>query len=424
MQERIKWVRVGIANDLKCSLALLKGNEFKGYVAERVAGTSYVWTVPSITAGTDYRIKVYLDPGGISRFGGNPGHLSRTSHNFRIAATTADLVTHSMKVTNPKPNGNTNTIKFKAAIENLSPVLSAYPTKALLKIRQGNFSTSKILSVPGLEKRQIRDIKTSYQLPKSGIYTHTLILNYDNGIPEADKSNNKTTENITIELLPDLLLYVHISDRTPKIFKKTHFKIDVKNIGKEESEPVEMSFELKGKGTKKYHIPALKPRQKFHIKRSAKYGTRGNRTYRIMVDTQNTLSEMTKKNNETTGSIKVLLPTEFDPGGLAYCDIEPVIVTAGRAKRNQYFPITVNIRQLGTKKSSSSIIRYKVPDENIQKEYMLPEILPGETYTVTYRIKWTSAGRKIFEVHVDPNQSIKDERKGNNKKESSITVMY
>ena len=67
MQERIKWVRIGIANELKCSLALLKGNSFKGYVAERVDGTSYVWTVPSLIAGTDYRIKVYLDPGGISR---------------------------------------------------------------------------------------------------------------------------------------------------------------------------------------------------------------------------------------------------------------------------------------------------------------------------------------------------------------------
>jgi hypothetical protein len=55
-------------------------------------------------------------------------------------------------------------------------------------------------------------------------------------------------------------------------------------------------------------IPALKPKQKFHIQRSAKYSTRGKRTYRIMVDIQNALSEMTKKNNEAIGSIRVLLP--------------------------------------------------------------------------------------------------------------------
>lgn len=143
-----------------------------------------------------------------------------------------------------------------------------------------------------------------------------------------------------------------------------------------------------------------------------------------MVDTQNALSEMTKANNAYSGSIRVLLPTDFDSGGLAHCDIEPEIVTTGRAKRNQFYPITVKVRQLGTRKSSPSIIRYRVPDENLQKEYMLPEILPGETYTVIYRIKWTSAGSKKFEVHVDPNHSIKDELQGNNKKEKFITVLH
>ena len=427
LQEEIKWVRVGIANDLKCSLMLLKGNSFKGTIAQRVGGTRYMWTVPSVTTGTDYRIKVYLDPGGsgeLPRFGGNPELLSRTSQNFRIAASIADLVTYSMKVKNPNPNENTNTIKFSAAIQNLSPVLPAYPTKALLKIKQGNFSTSKILDVPGLEKKQIKTIETSYPLPKSGNYTHTLILNYDRAIPEADTTNNTKTKNVLIELLPDLLLYVHVSDPTPRIFKRTRFEIDVKNIGKEKSQPVNMSFRLKGKDTKNYTIPALKPRQKFHVQRSAKYSTKGKRSFRIMVDTQNALSEMTKANNEYSGSIKVLLPTEFDPGGSSHCDIEPIIVTAGKAKRNQFYPITVKVRQLGTRKSSPSIIRYRVPDENLQKEYMLPEILPGETYTVVYRIKWTSAGSKKFEVHVDPHHSIKDELQGNNKKEKVINVLH
>jgi hypothetical protein len=426
MREEIKWVRVGIANDLKCSLVLLKGNSLKGTIAQRVGGTSYTWTVPSVTTGTDYRIRVYLDPGssgGLQPIGWNPDVSSRTSQKFRIAATIADLVTYSMKIENPNPNENTNMIKFSAAIENLSPVLGAYPTKAMLKIRQGNFSTAKVLDVPGFKKKEMKTINTTYPLPRSGNYTHTLVLNYDQAIPEADTSNNTTSKNVQIQLLPDLLLYVHVSDRTPRIFKRTHFEIDVKNIGNEASGPVNMSFSLKGKDTKNYTIPALKPRQKFHVQRSAKYGTKGNRTFRVMVDTQNALSEMTKQNNAYSGSIRVLLPTDFDPGGSAHCDIKPEIVTAGKAKRNQFYPITVNVRQLGTKKSSSSIIRYRVPDENIEKEYMLPEILPGETYTVVYRIKWTSAGSKKFEVQVDPHHSIKGERHVNNKKEKSITVI-
>ena len=427
LREEIKWVRVGIAKDLKCSLVLLKGNSLKGTIAQRIGGTSYMWTVPSVTTGTDYRIKVLLDPGssgGLPKFGLNPNVLSRTSQDFRIAASIADLATYSMKVKNPIPNKNSNKIKFSAAIENLSPVLPAYPTKAMLKIKQGNFSTAKILDVPDLKKKEIKTIEAAYSLPRSGNYTHTLILNYDQAIPEADTANNTTTKNVPIQLLPDLLLYVHISDRTPRIFKKTHFEIDVKNIGKEPSKPVNMSFSLKGKDTNNYTIPALNPKQKFHVKRSAKYGTKGSRSYRIRVDTQNVLAETTKANNAKTGSIRVLLPTDFDSGGLALCDIEPVITATGKAKRNQYYPITVNVRQLGTKKSSPSTIRYRVPDENIQKDYMLPEILPGETYTVVYRIKWTSAGSKMFEVHLDPNQSIKDERPGNNKKQKFITVLH
>ena len=427
MREEIKWVRVGIANDLKCSLALFKGNNLKGWIAQRVGGTSYMWTVPSVTTGTDYRIKVYLDPGssgGLSPIGLIPDVLSRSSQNFRIAASIADLVTYSMKIENPNPNENTNLIKFSAAIENLSPVLGAYPTRALLKIKQGSFSTSRILEVPDFKKKEMKTIKTTYPLPRSGNYTHTLILNYDQAIPEADTTNNTTTKNVQIKLLPDLLLYVQISDRTPRIFKKTHFEIDVKNIGKEASEPVNMSFSLKGKDTNNYTIPALRPKQKFHIKRSAKYGTKGSRSYRIRVDTLNAQAETTKANNEKTGSIRVLLPTDFDSAGLDLCDIEPVIVASGKAKRNQFYPITVKVRQLGTRKSSPSIIRYRVPDENIQKDYGLPEILPGETYTAVYRIKWTSAGAKRFEVHVDPNQSIKGERHVNNKTEKSITVMH
>jgi subtilase family serine protease len=329
-----------------------------------------------------------------------------------------------MKIENPNPNENTNQIKFSAAIENLSPVLPAYPTKAMLKIRQGNFSTAKVLDVPGFEKKEMKTIETSYSLPQSGNYTHTLVLNYDQAIPEADRSNNTTTKNVQIQLLPDLLLYVHVSDRTPRIFKRTHFEIDVKNIGRETSVPVNMSFRLKGKDTNNYTIPALKPKQTFHVKRGAKYGTKGSRNWRVRVDTQKALAETTKTNNVKTGSIRVLLPTDFDSSGLELCDIEPVIVTSGKARVNRFYPITVKVRQLGTRKSSGSIIRYRVPDENIQKDYMLPEILPGETYTAVYRIKWTSAGTKKFEVQVDPNQSIKNERHVNNKKEKSVTVIH
>lgn len=44
---------------------------------------------------------------------------------------------------------------------------------------------------------------------------------------------------------------------------------------------------------------------------------------------------------------------------------------------------------------------------------MLSEFPAGETYTAIYRFKWTSAGTKKFEVHVDPNLTIKDERQAN-----------
>jgi subtilase family serine protease len=252
---------------------------------------------------------------------------------------------------------------------------------------------------------------------------HTLLLNYDGAFEEASRVNNKKVVTKTIQYLPDLLLAVYVSDSTPRIYKNTHFHIDVKNIGKHVSTPVEMSFRLTGKKTKKYQIPALQPNQKKYFTRSVKYGTKGKRSYRITVDTQNTLTEMKKSNNEIKGSIRVLLPTDFDQGGLAYCDLKPEISTDGNnALKGHLYPITVKVSQLGTKKCASSKIRYKDYGNNVQKEYMLPEILPGETYTAVYNLKWSSYGNKLFEVTVDPGNKLQHENKQNNKTHKTIKV--
>lgn len=76
--------------------------------------------------------------------------------------------------------------------------------------------------------------------------------------------------------------------------------------------------------------------------------------------------------------MRVLLPTDFDKGSLTYCDQKPVIRTEGHdTVAGYYHPVTVKVRQLGNKKCAGSTIRYNDVTNDVQKEYMLPQILPG-----------------------------------------------
>ena len=232
-----------------------------------------------------------------------------------------DLTVKSIDITPSKPKLD-ESINIKAVIENKGAI-DASEIPFVIKCG-GKIIFKQIIKE--LKKEESIAIETAYNIKRTGKHKFVAIVDPENKIDELKENNNSAYESVYIAPEPDLLLQTEeISGKlaepsfgvesekggAPQIGVPTRIWVKVYNFGNRPAKNVHVLFEKDGKPITSVFIPYIKRNSyriasiQYTFDKARKY------TFKVTVDPQNSISELSESNNSIYFTVEVGLP-EYD----------------------------------------------------------------------------------------------------------------
>ena len=145
---------------------------------------------------------------------------------------------------------------------------------------------SKIFNVPALtlnEKHEFTFSLPAGYTPQNGWYDVTIDLDYDLRLEETDEGNNRRTQAVLFQGVPNLA--VCVKERLEAVTTREEaLRAIVKNTGQAISAKCVTRWHIEGHGTKEFQIPNLNPGQEHTITRRVTWWTGGTDDFSIVID--------------------------------------------------------------------------------------------------------------------------------------------
>ncbi|GEM_PF-2514802 len=377
--------------------------------------TGYSWTIPATCINphtssvenlqtTKVRVKVRWQ---------NPmvAEVSGTSPFFNIGCPNTanhkpELVIQEIIYRPDRLNERDNVVSLYTRVANTGRTGSSnFKIKMILR-GPSNFVTKQwIIPVDGLRPHTSTSVSKGERLDKIGLYRFTVTVDEEDEVDEVNEGNNEKYK--IFALMPMCDLQVYLPGKKPFfITQKRKFTAEIKNVGHGTCPPTFLHFYVKEKGTRTYNIPRLEPGKKYTVTRSERWYTAGTRSISVRVDPDGKIEEIREDNNYKKISVKVRVPAVyFDSSGLSLpahtitdTRLNVFPLTAHVNERVQIVAEVVNVTSNVKSKPGTKLV---MEVEGLPaKAFDVPELFPGEKFTMDMFTRWDTTGTKKIKVYV------------------------
>jgi hypothetical protein len=236
------------------------------------------------------------------------------------------------------------------------------------------------------------------------------------GIAEADTYNY-----CQCEPMADLIIEsISHEPATPTTVDMITFNVVVKNVGLGAAGPSSLSFRVGGETTPEvYSIPALEADETYTVQRQEQLGVAQAYRNTIIVDVNNDVPESNEANNQQTDRYTVAAPSTSSPDLV----IETLTHSPDTPTTSDEITFVVVVKNVGAGSAGSSTLSFRIGGESTPPMFSVPNLAPGETYTIQRRLTLGTAQSYQSTVTVDVNNDVPESNEANNQQMDRFSVV-
>jgi V8-like Glu-specific endopeptidase len=224
-----------------------------------------------------------------------------------------------------------------------------------------------------------------------------------------------------LQSMPDLIIEsMSHEPATPTTVDMTTFTVVVKNAGLGVAGPSTLSFRIGGESSPPtFSVPNLAPGEAYTVQRQDQLGVAQNYRTTVTADVNNDVPESNEANNKQTDSCRVLPPSTTSPD----LTIETLTHTPGTPTTADEITFVAVVKNVGAGSAGPSTLSFRIGGESSPPTFSVPNLAPGEAYTVQRRLTLGVAQNYLNTVIVDVNNDVPESNEANNKQTDRYTVV-
>jgi subtilase family serine protease len=311
-------------------------------------------------------------------------------------------------------------VTFKAKVRNGS---TAKATSVKVRFFAGDVQLGeKIIS--SISANSYYSTSLTYKIPATmvGEQTYRLVVDPDNTIDESDESNNEATKIFTVlSNLPDLSIVPADMTYLPATLKagdKGTFKATIHNLGIATGKNVPVKFYLGEVMIGQTVISSVSANGKMlkYVTYTIPAGFSGNAEYKVVVDPDNIIQELSETNNQASVQIGV---------GAATVDLAilatSIVFSKTSPKPGESVKISAVVKNLGNTDAKSAVARFMINGVKAgEKTGMLIKAGKETAININYTIPTTFVGPLSAVITADPDNAIAESDETNNSAASEL----
>ena len=259
-------------------------------------------------------------------------------------------------------------------------------------------------------------VSLSYDLKTNPVGTVPIAIEVDpdNAISESDEANNTLTENLIVIAStegPDLVVssLIHAPE-TPTTTDLVTFTATVTNQGDEIAVESVLQLMVGGESTPvTYFIPELSPAASFSVVRQVSDMVAQNYQNTATADINNSVVETDESNNVTLDFFTVVEAT-LGPDLV----VSSFTHTPANPTTTDLVTLSATVTNQGDEVASTSSLELKVGGESTPPSYTIPELSPGESFSMDRQVSDLNAQSYQNTATADINNNVVESVESNN----------
>jgi subtilase family serine protease len=339
---------------------------------------------------------------------------NETIDTYTVTQADVDLIVSSLTHSPANPT-TADTLTFTATVKNQG---TDPATATTMTLAVGGESMPMTYSIPSLAAGATFTVQRQELLDVAQSYQNTATADAYDSLPEMNEYNNVTTDTFTVtQALPDLVIssLTH-SPASPSTVDSMTFTAIISNQGGAAAGASTMTLAVGGESTPaSYSIPQLSPGASFTITRQELLDVAQSYMNTATADSDDDVAESNENNNITTDTFTVTQANvDLIISSLTHVPLNPTTVDT--------MTFTAIITNQGNATAGASTMTLAVGGESTPASYSIPELDPGDTFTITRQELLDVAQSYMNTATADSNSDVTESNESNNVTTDTFTV--